>query len=97
MCEFSRFAPHAHPIAVQCFTMESRPVGKKLNEGVFCKKWKMGVYKSGKCFFCKKVENGGDVFFVKSGPLCTVSVFFCFTFYLFGGAYTPNAPPLPIS
>ena len=31
------------------------------------------------------------------GALCTVSVFFYFTFYLFGGggAYAPNAPPLP--
>ena len=40
--------------------------------------------------FCKKVENGG-VFCKKvdlsstQGALCTVSVFFYFTFYLFGG------------
>jgi len=26
------------------------------------------VKKSVKCFLCEKVENGGGVFFVKSGP-----------------------------
>jgi len=54
----------------------------------------------GGVLFVKKVENG---FFCKKkvdlsstqGALCTVSVFFYFTFYLFGGAYAPNASPLP--
>jgi len=46
---------------------------------------------------CKKVESGGCFFNKKvdlsstQGALCTVSVFFNFTFYLFGGA--PNATP----
>ena len=42
---------------------------------------------------------GGGVFFVKSGPflnagcvMYSISIFY-FTFYLFGGAYAPNAPP----
>jgi len=57
-------------------------------------KWGGGV-------FCKKVGNGGGVFFVKKVDLsstqvalCTVSVFYYFTFYLFGGAYARNAPPV---
>ena len=48
------------------------------------------VKKGGKCFFVKKSEKGGC--FVKKvdlsstlGALGTVSVFFYFTFYLFGG------------
>jgi len=61
----------------------------------FClKKWKMGV------FFVKKVENG--VFCKKvdlsstQGALCIVSVFFYFTFYLFGGCVrTQRTPSLP--
>ena len=57
-------------------------------------KWKMGDV------FCWKSGKWG-VFFVKSGPclnagciLYSNSIFY-FTFYLFGGAYAPNAPPLP--
>jgi len=52
----------------------------------------------GGVFFCKKSGKGG-VFCKKvelsstQGALCTVSVFFIFTFYLFGGASAPNAPP----
>jgi len=46
------------------------------------KKWKWGVV------FCKKVDLSST-----QGALCTVSVFFYFTFYLFGGAYAPYAPP----
>jgi len=49
--------------------------------------------------FCKKVENGGVV--CKSGPffnagciMYSINIFY-FTFYLFGGAYAPNSPPLP--
>jgi len=51
-------------------------------------------------FFVKKVENGGGVFVKKvdlsstQGALCTVSVFFYFTFYLFGGVRT-HPTPLP--
>ena len=43
--------------------------------------------------------GGGGVFVKKvdlsstQGALYTVSVFFYFTFYLFGGAYASNAPP----
>ena len=53
--------------------------------------------------FLKTVENGGV--FCKNvdlsstqGALCTVSIsIFYFAFYLFGGgAYAPNAPPLPV-
>ena len=50
-------------------------------------------------FFVKKVENGGGVFVKKvdlsstQGALCTVSVFFYFTFYLSGGAYAPSTLP----
>jgi len=52
--------------------------------GVFVKKsGKWGV-------FCKKVDLSS-----MQGSLCTVSVFFYFTLCLFGGAYAPNAPPLP--
>jgi len=51
--------------------------------------------------FCKKVENGGV--FLKSGPFLnagcikySISIFFILHFtYLRGGAYTPNALPLP--
>ena len=50
--------------------------------GCFVKKWKMGGV------FCKKVDLSST-----QGALCTVSVFFYFTFYLFGGGYAPNAPP----
>jgi len=49
---------------------------------------------------CKKVENGGC--FVKKvdlsstqGALRTVSVFFYFTFYLFGGCVRTQRTPLP--
>ena len=42
----------------------------------FVKKWKMGGV-----FFVKKVDLSST-----QGALCTVSVFFYFTFYLFGGA-----------
>jgi len=47
------------------------------------------VKKSGKWgVFCKKVDLSST-----QGALCTVSVFFYFTFFfLFGGAYAPNAP-----
>ena len=46
-----------------------------------------------------KVENG-EVYFCKKWTFpqsiisifCTISVFFYFAFYLFGAAYTPNAP-----
>jgi len=59
--------------------------------GVFCKKWKMGV------FFCKKVENGGVV---KSGPFLNagcimysrLSVFLFYILLIWGDAYAPNAP-----
>ena len=53
--------------------------------------WGVFVKKSGKWggFSCKKVDLSST-----QGALCTVSVFFYFTFYLFeGGAYAPNAPP----
>ena len=59
------------------------------------------------CFFVKKSENGGC--FVKKSGKCFFFVkkwtfpqrrvhyvqyqYFYFTFYLFGGAYAPNAPP----
>jgi len=47
-------------------------------EDVFLlKKWKMGGV-----FFGKKVDLSST-----QGALCTVSVFFYFTFYLFGGAW----------
>ena len=53
-----------------------------MGEGVFLlKKWKMGV------FFVKKVDLSST-----QGAICTVSVFFYFTFYLFGGC-APNTPP----
>ena len=40
--------------------------------------------------FCKKVER-----FLNAGCIVySISIFY-FTFYLFGGAYAPNAPPLP--
>jgi len=58
---------------------------KKMENGGCCfgkKSGKWGV------FFVKKVELSST-----QGALCTVSVFFYFTFYLFGGAYAPNAPP----
>ena len=47
--------------------------------------------------FVKKVESVG-VFGKKvdlsstQSALCTVSVFFCFAFYLLRGAYAPNTP-----
>jgi len=55
-------------------------------------------YKAWRCpeggtrFFRKKVDLSS-----MQGALCTVSIFFIlhFTFYLFGGAYAPNAPPPP--
>ena len=47
----------------------------------FVKKWKMGGD------FRKKVDLSST-----QGALCTVSVFFYFTFYLFG-VYAPDAPP----
>ena len=50
--------------------------------GVLIKKWKMGV-------FCKQVDLSST-----QGALCTVSVFFYLTFYLFGGAYAAKAPCL---
>ena len=58
--------------------------------------------KSGKlrCFF-KKWKMGGGAFCKKTGPflnagciMYSTSIFY-FTFYLFGGAYAPNAPPPP--
>ena len=66
---------------------------KKVENGVFVKKWKMGV-------FCKKSGKWGCV--VKSGLflnagciMYSISIFY-FTFYLFGGgAYASNAPTLP--
>jgi len=64
------------------------------NVGCFVKKWTTNGA------FCKKVENGG-VFCKKvdlsstQGALCTVAVFFYFTFYLFGGVRTQRTPPLP--
>ena len=48
--------------------------------------------------FVKKVESVG-VFGKKvdlsstQSALCTVSVFFCFAFYLLRGVYAPNTPP----
>jgi len=70
-------------------------VAKKWKMGVFCRKVENGGV------FIKKVENEGCFFVKKSGKrgrgckkvdlsstqgaLCTVSVFFYFTFYLFGG------------
>jgi len=59
------------------------------------------VKKGGKCgVFVKKVENGG-VFCKKSGPflnagcVCTVAVFFYFTFYLIGGCVCTQRTLLP--
>ena len=46
---------------------------KNVENGFFVKKWKRGV-------FCKKVDLSSTL-----GALGTVSVFFYFTFYLFGG------------
>ena len=73
-----------------------------MGRAFFVKKWQMGGVFSvkWKMFFCKKIVKWG-VFFCKKvglsstqGALCTVSVFFYFTFYLFGGGvYAPNAPP----
>jgi len=55
----------------------------------------------GGVFFCKKSGKGG-VFCKKvelsstQGALCTVSVFFIFTFYLFGGGCVrTQRTPLP--
>ena len=77
---------------------------------VFCKK---KVENEGVCF-CKKSGKWGCFLVVKKwkiggwlkvdlsstqGALCTLSLFFYFTFYLglLGDAYTPNAPCLPTS
>jgi len=60
----------------------------------FVKKWKMAgvLVKSVKwgVFFGKKVDLSST-----QGALCTVSVFFILHFTYLGGAYAPNAPPLP--
>jgi len=48
----------------------------------FCEK-----VKNGGCFFCKKVDLSST-----QGALCTVSVFFYLTFYLFGGVRTHPTP-----
>jgi len=50
---------------------------------------KVKKWKGGGVFFCKKVDLSST-----QGALCTVSVFLYFTFYLFGGAYAPNASGL---
>ena len=70
----------------------------KVENGFFVKKnSKMGVFfvkTSGKwgCF-CKKVDLSST-----QGALCTVSVFFYFTFYLFGGGRVrTQRTPLPTS
>jgi len=56
----------------------------------------MGVF-----FVLKKWKMKGVFFVKKSGPflnagciMYSVGIIY-FTFYLFGGAYAPNAPPLP--
>jgi len=56
---------------------------KKVDNGVcfLLKKWKIG-------FFVKKVDLSS-----KQGALCTLSVFFNFTFYLFGGVCTHLTHP----
>jgi len=90
---------------MQSVAMQARM--QEMKWGVlFVKKWKIGgvfCKKSGKwwVFFCKKVENNRGCFFVKSGPflnagciMYSISIVY-FTFCLFGGAYAPNAPPLP--
>ena len=65
--------------------MTSQARRQEMKWGVFCKKVEnVGV------FFCKKVDLSST-----QGALCTVPVYFYFTFYLFAGAYAPNAPPLP--
>ena len=60
---------------------------------VFCKSGKWGVV------FVKKWKIGGVLYKVDlsstPGALCTVSAFFILHFTYLGGAYAPNAPPLP--
>ena len=91
------------PALINRLQFQAREQEMKWGRVLFVKKWKMGFlvkkWKWG-CFFVKKVENRGGVFFVKSGPflnagciMYSISIFY-FTFYLFWGrAYAPNAPP----
>ena len=64
--------------------------------GCFVKSGKWGFIKVENVFFVKKWKMEGMFFCKKWTFMYSISIF-CFTFYLFGGACTPNAPPLPIS
>ena len=93
MCEFSRFAPHAHPIAVQCFTMESRPVGKKLNEGCFVKSGKWGFIKVENVFFVKKSGKWRGCFFCKKWTfMYSISIFLFYILLIWGCIHTQRTP-----
>jgi len=82
-----------------CYNMKwmqcSRPIGRKWNGEVFCKKkWKMGVF-----FSLKKVENEGCFCKINvdlsstQGALCTVSVLFILHFTYLGVHMHPTHPP----
>ena len=53
---------------------------RKVENGRFVKKWKMGV-------FCKKVDLSS-----MQGALCTVSLFLFYILLIWRGVYAPNAP-----
>jgi len=66
--------------------------------GVFVKKWKIGgvfFVKVENSFFVKKWKMGMQKsgYFLNAGCIMySISIFY-FTFYFFGGAYAPSAPP----